>query len=293
MLFTVLILAAVFSSGCMQVDITVDLHDNDPGATITERICVTRKLLNIYSSEKERNELLSHLNREAAQDRMKQMGKGITMESHKQQKLPDGSVEYVVVYTIPKISDLRICNPFVFDRPAAAGARITCRPHKNRHGKKTDQTRIEISMINRKLAYPKTTGQQAATPLQRQILRETRPILCDMLRDFRASMKISVPTRFLDDRSVRGARAVTKTATLFSISGSDLDSQGNGFFENEEILLKVLQMDLERFPGNFRGFVQDSSMPVFRGAVWSGARFHILQTKYQKKEYSGQKPGKH
>ena len=273
-------------AGCVQVEMTVEMHDKDPGATIRERIRVSRELQQVCGSKQDRKELLSHLTQAAARRRMESMGKGITLVSHRQDDRADGSVECVVVYEIPRITDLRIVNPFLFDRPAASGARITYGLQKNRRGKPTNQTRIEVSMVDRKLKYPESMIRPAVTPLERQILRDVRPILCDMLQDFQATVKLEVPTRFLDDRSVRGTMARTKTATLFSISGRDLDRHGNGFFENEEILLAVLQMDVERISRYAEGFVRNSRLPVFRGAVWDGARFRILQTTHQKKEYS-------
>jgi hypothetical protein len=278
--------SALLLAGCLQVEVTVEMHDKDPGATVRERIRVSRKLQEVCPTKEDLKTLLGHLTEQAARERMKRMGKGISLVSHKREKLPDGSIESRVVYTIPKIGDLRLCNPFVQDHPAARQAAIRVSPQRTRDGKPTTGTLIKVHMVGRK-TYSDAMIRRTATPLERQTVRELGPILRDMLSDFQVDLKLTVPTRF-EGGHVRNIRTGAKTATLFSLSGRDGDNRGRPLFENEEILLALLQMDFEsgRLIQLARTFLHNSTMPVTRRAVHNGAAFSILQTTWQKKAYS-------
>mgnify|MGYP006283478967 CR=1 FL=1 len=284
----VLIVAAALFTGCMQVDIMVEMHDKDPGATITERIRVTRKLLDVCPAGEKRKKLLSHLSKESAQTRLKKMGKGIQLKSHKQDKLPDGSMQSIAVYTIPELRHLRIPNPFVHSHPPAARANINYGAAKYK-GKLTGRMWLKSRVTNKKNHYPKALIQKVHTPLDRQILRELKPIIVDMISDFQARIRLKVPTRF-SGGYVRNIKEAPKVTTLFSLSGTDLDRYGNGFFENEEIMLALLQMDFNapdilKHTGTFPN---NSSVPVLRahGYGLRGAwAFSIHPTTYQRRKY--------
>jgi hypothetical protein len=226
----------------------------------------------------ERDELLGNLEREAALERMKEMGKGVTLVSHEKKALPDGGVQSLVVCRIPNITDLRVSNPFVHEWPAGKLARIQYGQIRSR-----DLTWVKVNPLSRRIQYPRGMVRKAATPLERQILRELRPVVADMLSDFTASLKLKVPTR-LRGGQVRNLNAGPRTTTLFSLSGKDLDRHGLGFFENEEILLALLRMDFNAHAiiNHTRAFPHNSRTPVLRSR---GASFSIMPTTYQTRQY--------
>ena len=276
-----LILAAALFTGCMHVDITVEMHDKDGGATVTERIRVTRKLIEACPAEADQKKLLNHLSRAGAQKRMKHMGKGISLTSHKQEKLPDGSIEAVAVYTITDINQLIIPNPFIADRPAATRARFFCSTIK-RKGKLLSVMQTGARLMHNRIVYPKEMVKKVKTPRDRQILREMKPVIVDMLADFQVRIRLKVPTRYTYG-DVRNFASGPKTALILSISADDLDRHGNNFFENEEIMLALLQMDFKSpvIASQIRHFVNNTSLPVIR----KGTGFSIYPTTYHKQRF--------
>lgn len=292
-----LLLAAALFTGCMQIDVTVAMHDKDDGATITERIRLTRQLLEVCPTDEKKKELLAHLTREAALKRMKQMGKGVTLESHNQKKLPNGSIQSITVFKIPKIKNLILCNPLIHAHPAGAGAGIgygLFRTGNKRLDKK--QINVSVNTRNRKKKYPSAMTRRTKTPLDRQILRELKPIISDMVSDFQVRIRLKVPTRFTA-RYVRNIKAAPKVTTLFSLSGKDLDRRGNNFFENEEILLAMLELDFKSHVllKNTGSFTNNSRSPVLRAhgnGLYHPNRFRIMPTAFHKKKYNMGQPAK-
>jgi hypothetical protein len=252
--------ALLLLSGCAQIDVTVEMHDKDPGATVRERVRVSRRLLEACPAGAQREKLLGNLEREAALERMKLMGKGVKLVSHEKKALPDGGVQSLVVYRVPDIRNLQVTNPFVDAGAPGDLARINCgfKPKYN-------VNHFSVHSLGRMRGYPKGVVRKTATPLERQILRELRPVLVDMLSDFRASLKLKVPTRFLRNH-VRNLSAGPKVTTLFSVSGQDLDRHGNGFFDNEEIMLALMEMDFSdgTILKHTGAFLHNSRTPVLR-----------------------------
>ena len=282
-------------SGCMQLEVVVEMHEKDAGATVRERIRVSRTLQEVCPTKADLDKLLAHLSEQSARERTKQMGKGITLVSHERKELPNGSVESRAVYEIPNIRDLRINNPFVAFRPPASGASISygLRMYLD---KPTNETWLNVHEVNKKLKYPEAMVRRTATPRERQILRELRPIVSDMMSDFQATVRLKVPTQFKGGY-VRNIRAGRKTTTLFSLTGDDLDKHGRGFLENEEILIALLEMDFgdPAILGHTAAFPNNSRTPVLRAhghGLRAPNRFRILQTTHQKETYSKKKSGK-
>jgi hypothetical protein len=277
-----LIPAAALFAGCMQLDLTVEMHEKDGGATVTERIRVTRRVLDACPAQADRKKLLRHLGRAAALERMKKMGKDVSLQSHKQETLPDGGIESVAVYTIPDFNHLIIPNPFVSGRPPGVRARA-------HYGTVTRKGKLLQGVVTvgfrpapNRIVYPGEMTQKATTPQERQILRELKPIIVDMLSDFQARIRLKIPTRYTYGQ-VRNFAAGPKVATLFSISGEDLDRHGNGFFDNEEVMLALLQMDFDSHEilQHTRYFHNNSRVPVIR----HGAGFSIRPSSFHYRKF--------
>jgi hypothetical protein len=185
-------------------------------------------------------------------------------------------------------------SPFV-DRDAPAS---TCRLTFGAHAGKRDWRYGQISMgVKRvkRVAFPKGVVKKAATPAERQIYRELQPVVADMLRNLEVAVRLEVPKRFTAGH-LRNARAGARTATLFALSGKDLDAGGKGFLDNEEIMAAMLQMDLEAdvIQRHACAFPNNDKTPVLRGKrLRHSAGFRTLPTKHMIDRYfGGKKPSR-
>lgn len=271
------------SSGCVHVDITVELHDKDPGATVTERLCVTRKLKELCPTGRETSNIMVHLEKKSALERLKYMGKGATLVSHNKKDLPDGSSESIAVYSVANIENLRFSNPWIGGRPSqqyrlALGARV------GRAGKKYGLVSMQVKSVNRRRdGLEKGTVTKASTPLERERYRLLKPVVADLLSDLDIALRVTVPTRFTGGR-VRGLRGGVKTMTLLSLSGKDLDRSGRKFFDNEEVMIRIMQMDLKAGVV-FRNSQGARSPRLRHGRGYHAEYFTFIPTEYFKKKY--------
>ncbi len=290
-LFCLAVLASVlFSSGCVHVDVTIALHEKDPGATITERIRLTRKLRELCPSAEEKQKIEAHLTRDAALERLKSMGKGMTLTSHKVYELPDGSRESLSVYSIPNASDVRFPNPYPGSSPAGLYT-INLSPSVGRTGKEFGQMALVVTSADRK-KHSMGSGvvKKAPTPLARQRYRLLKPVMADLLSDLNIAFRVTVPTRFTGGR-IRGIRGGVKQMTLVSISGKNLDRSGRAFFDNEEVMISLLQMDLRA--GVVFGNSGGSRSPRLRsGRGYHANYFRFIPTEYYKNKYFTEKTKK-
>ena len=284
-----------FVSGCVHVDLNVALHDNDAGATITERLRVTRTLEQLCSKEEDRAFLKTYLDRKAAAERTGRMGIGVTLVSHEMRDIEGGGLESVAVYRIPNANDLRLSNPFVRGAPATVhrlsvwvDTRKTIGDSKRRNEgygiaglgfREVEKTRLPVGVVK------KTT-----TPLDRHAYRELRPVIEDLLSDLYIAVRVEVPTKFVGGH-VRGIRAGPRKATVFSVSGKNLDARGQGFFENEEVMIRLLEMDLDSSViRQHTAFMNSGGTPVYRTDRGDDA-FRFRPTSHMiRKHFGGKDP---
>ena len=285
------------SSGCVHVDITVALHDRDFGATVTERLRITRTLKQMCSTAADRKKVMSYLTEEAAMQRLKSMGKGVTLKSHTKKDLPDGSSESICIYTVSNINNLIITNPYVYRDPASRYRFSVWVDHKR--GKR-DTSYGKAAIQLKRVKHVKRSGSgkhKAVTPLDKQLLRELQPVFADMVSDLYISLQVTVPTRFIGhhyDSQIRGIRGAPKKMKLFSVSGKDMDMSGKGFFENQEIMIKLFQMDLDNslIQHHAANFTRNYRTPVLRSGRHQH-RFWYYPTTYMINTYfGGKKPTK-
>ena len=102
---------AALGGGCLQIDIAIKMHENGTAA-ITERTRFSATLLAL-DQHVPGARLEPMLERKAIERRMRQMGKGVRLVSHKLTTLKDGARESVAVFEIPNIEDLRLVNPYL------------------------------------------------------------------------------------------------------------------------------------------------------------------------------------
>ena len=94
---TLLAAAVLGATGCLQIETNIHLNE-DGSATVTERLNFSRKLLDMASGQEAGLQLEPMLAREAALERMKDMGKGVSLVNHKVQDGAKGSRESIAVY---------------------------------------------------------------------------------------------------------------------------------------------------------------------------------------------------
>lgn len=275
--------------GCLQLELTIALHDDGPGATVTERLCVTRELLELDRAAPAAGKVARWLTRESALERMQGMGKGVSLVEHRQTKKPDGSLESVSVFRIPNLEDLRITNPLLHESPPSRSVRFILSPVKNpkdwRHGT------VGVNVAEADGKRGQETGKHGDAPLDLQAYRDLEPVFAHLMKGLRVTVRLVTP-RPVASGPVRGAGKGAKTVTLFSISDDDLDAAGNAFIRNEEAMLSILQLDLfaDSILAHTRGFPVNPRLPVLRHhshGLYHPHHFWIEPTRYMEKEYFG------
>ena len=290
-LFSLLLgLAATLSGGCLHLDVAIKLHDTYGGATITERIMVTRALRDLCTRAGNPDLLAPHMTKAAAAKRAGRFGKGTVVTSHKRQELSGGELESVTVYTIPNVNDLLITTPYLRGSPASqqhvrVGADTNPKRKDGRRNLGFGHCHLNIrsGFENAKRAkVPSKAVLPLPTPLDRQIYRDLLPVMADLLEDLHLRMTIEVPTRFIRG-AIRGIQNGPSKATLFSWSGSDR-AGGMALLENEEIMIEILRQGLDSpiiAQEISRQFLSNGSVPVLReGSYRDSASFTFLPTKH-------------
>ncbi len=285
-----LALAALAAAGCFQLDLDVALR-HDGGATVTERLRVSRELLEL-DRQAGGPGAGAHLERAAAQQRAKTMGKGAALASHETSDMPDGGRESVAVYTIPDVEDLRLPNPFIQDRRPAPMARFSFRPITGRLPRGWSERPVLSVSLQPADDTPRpekkdSTLPPSATPLDRQAYRDLQPIFSNLLRDFHVRVTLTAP----DQPRVRTSPAGDRTLTLLYINDRHADRHAELFFQNEEAMLAMLQYQFNdsAVTDHTRHFPANPQVPVHRGrSNYGSTTFAIRPTKaLQKKYFSG------
>ncbi len=250
-ILTALLLAAATAApgGCLQIDLRVKLH-TDGSATVTERLRFSRRLLDLGGRQDPKLRLAPLLERPAVLERMKHMGAGMKLESHRVADAEKGARESVAVFRVADVRELRYVSPFLCYADYAENnvLQVQMRPlYKSRN---YVGTAGEMELAFRLLKQPKSHARPAKdapppkgpSPQQLQVLRDLQPMFRDMLRDFklRLTFECYAPisaTGF----GWRDHRANTNIVDLIHVTDHDLDVYGSNFFENEEIMLDLLR----------------------------------------------------
>jgi len=104
-------LALLLAGGCFQLETLVKIHE-DGSAIITERFQLSRRLLE-FDNSAAGSVLASELTKEAVLERMKLMGKGISLVSHEVRDGEGGGKESVSVFQMPDVSEFQYASPYV------------------------------------------------------------------------------------------------------------------------------------------------------------------------------------
>ena len=281
-----LLLAA---TGCLQLELAIEMHEKDAGATITERLRFSELLLDLDRA----SGLARHLGRAGAQARMKQMGQGMELVSHDQKKLQDGSRESVSVYRIPDIDDLRLPNPFVQNNPPAPMLRFRFNPVYKRVHSRDRVGDIHLSMVRAGTtgsAEPDDAGViPAETPLDLQLYRDLQPVFANLMSDFEVKVTLMIPNQ----PGGRGRQSGDRTITLLHFNDKHMDRHAELFLHNEEAMLAMLQFNLNDAPitDHTKEFIRNRQVPVHRGrSNWQSTSFVIRPTTHLYGKYFAGRP---
>ncbi len=286
------VLLTLLAVGCLQVDVHVEMHD-DGSATITERVRLSRRLLELDERLDREPKLAEFIERANIDRRAGTMGEGLEVTGHEVEKFEDGSIESRATYAIPDITDLRLVNPFLGRGCAGHNIRIHFSPIYERIH--SYHVIGEIMMSWRVHEGPEGGGddeqpQRLTKPSDLQTLRNLLPVIADLLSD------VEVTFRFTYPHPAR--HAGTETAHLFSFKGDELDAHGRRFLENEEVMLRVLQLDFDAglIADNIRAGRRRPTGPAFNRRGWNRRippTTHLFDEYYKgrPKSQGGDQPG--
>jgi hypothetical protein len=240
------------AAGCLQIDTTVSFHE-DGSSTITERLNFSRTLLDMASQQDAKLQIETLLTREAALTRMQQMGKGMTLVSHKIQDGRNGSREAIAVFKIPDLNDFTYVSPWLAyldygENNAikwSATPMYKSRPYGGRGTGAAGSIAIGFQHVKKQpQGAARETPDKVITPVQAQVFRELGPMFRDVLQDFQLKLTFEAYAPLHYGPNPRGRSSRAKSVDIINITDKDLDRYGYGFFENEEIMLDLVQWDI-------------------------------------------------
>jgi len=241
-----LVLLAPFT-GCLQLDVRVELAP-DGGATITEKFRLSRELLDLDATAPADLRVGPLLEKAASLERMKHMGKGVRLVSHKIEDVEKGARQAVAVFRIDDLRQLRYVSPFmaVGKYPQRNVLTFGLFPiyEDTWYGRRAGQMAVTVKPIGKEPRRPADKPKPTPpSPRQLQILRDLQPVFRDMMKDFKLKLTFAsyAPLRFRQYYRYRGMRAGTKEYDLLDFGADDLDTYGYGFLANEEIMLELLR----------------------------------------------------
>lgn len=289
-LFSVVVL---LSAGCLQVEMTVQMHD-DGGATITERLCFSQMVLELDAETPTAQKLARLLDRAAIEQRMREMGKGVSLVSHEVVTLADGARQSTAVYRIPEIDDLRLVNPYLASGDPNRLMRLRFSPiHQRVHSfHKVGDLMLDVAPAEPRQPTTQPQAIEQLTPQQAQMFRDLGPVAAEMMNDFFIRLRL-IATKPVSLGHIRDHAQGTRTIDLISFAYSDMDAYGSRFLENEELMLSLIRMDFdaENIADHVQGSASNPTVPVFRcRKPYASGRFRVQPTRHQFQKYFAGKP---
>lgn len=267
----VIILSAMLLAlaGCVQVETRVKLNP-DGSATITERFRISKRLLDLSASAD--NALAATLlSREAALQRMKQMGEDVELIKYEIKDAEGGARDCVCTYQVADIREFRYVSPF-----------LAADEYVRRNQFRFDLAPVyedrwwfggagEMAVNVRVVGDRQGRGdEQPAAPLpaELQAVRDLQPVFHDMLLGFKFKLTFEsyAPLKF--GRGYyrwRNSRAHTREYDLIDFSYDDMDNHAQKILENEEVMLELLRGDLggPNIAENVKEHATNLTLPVF------------------------------
>jgi hypothetical protein len=238
-------LLAFAMAGCLQIETHVKLHENG-SATITERVQFSKRLLQFRDKKNPKLNIAGLLEKQAVLDRMKHMGKGIALVSHKVRDAEKGARECVSVFKIPQITDFRYVSPYLGKGDYAKEKAIVCKtwPYYKNSWTRTRAGWMAIGFHSVSKRHGKP-GYKVPSPADIQVYRQLKPVFADMLKGFRLKFVFEGYGPAVVRRAgQRDSGTRTHLAHLIDVSSENLDRYGAKFLANEEVMAELLQMQI-------------------------------------------------
>ncbi len=277
-----LILPVLMLCGCVEIETVVKLRP-DGSAVVTERLAFAQRLLDLDDEAADGKRLADLLTREAALQRMKQMGKGIRLVSHTVGEGNRAALESVTVFEIDDVAELRYASPLLAYADYAKNNVVQVHFEPCYIGTWWGRRAGDLAIAFRPLEKPKphppvnenNPPPPGPNPLEVQVLRDLGPVFRDMAKDIKVKFTFEGygPLRG-SGFGHRGSRAGSFRADLIDFSADDLDRYGSLLLENEEVMLDLLQGDLgsKDIVEHVNGFVNNLTLAVFlpAGSPYAG-----------------------
>jgi hypothetical protein len=267
------VLAAASAAGCLQIETHVKLHQ-DGSATITERLRLSKRLLDLSDQEGPAKGITARLSREATLERLKQMGKGMRLVSHTVRDAPKGARESIAVFEIPDINEFQYLCPYLALDKYPKHTLMKCKLfpiYKRAHGgwaRLPGQMGVSFYPATRERRRRREEpGPRPPSPTELQVLRDLQPVLRDLMQDFRLTFTFEsyAPLRFRPYYRFRGQSAGTKKYDLIDFSSENLDEHGFELLSNEEVMLELarLRMGGPNIGNAVEGHAGNVTVPVY------------------------------
>jgi hypothetical protein len=276
---------ASLAGGCLQLELTFKLQE-DGTALVTERIRFSEALLDL-AKDKPNFQLEPLLTREAAIDRMKRMGTGITLVSHELRDAGGGNKESVAVYKVEDLNGFQYASPFLAYTDYAENHVVKCHFEPLYKSRNYSGEAGELAISFRPLKPPRREARIAENetpppgppPVQVQAFREVAPLFRDLLKDFQVKMTFEAycPIR-ATGFGWRGYKERVKHVDLINFTDKDLDIYGSKFIDNEEIMLDLLRgkVGSKNVADTVYAFTTNTSVPIF--LPWGGPYARWIQS---------------
>lgn len=269
-----IVLTAAMQAGCLQVDTRIQLHE-DGSATITERLQFSQRLLDLAPAGGEQD-IAAMLDKKAALERMKHMGEGIELVSHKIVAADRGARESVTVYKIGDVANFTYVCPFLPRDRVEEAVKIKLAWHAPmRDGSSWEHIagwlgvsfRPEWPSLPR--LDPDAPKPPGPTPRDLQVFRSMQPIFTDLAKGMVLRMTFESYAPVLRSSfGWRDARQATSKVDLLDFDADrDADRYGFPFMENEEILLDLLRWRLNSatLADHLKDWTGNPTVPVMHG----------------------------
>jgi len=251
--------------GCLQLETRIKLNP-DGSATVTERFRILRSLRELEKGAGIDEGLTFEglLGRERVLERMKQMGKGVSLVSHEVRDAEAGSREAISVFRVESLTDLTYASPFLMLGERVGKMRINIHPM---YGDNWSQVAgilfLQFRHIEKKQAEKKTEALALLTriresPLARQEYRDVAPIFRDLLKGFKVRIVFENYGEILGNGGhavhlFRYARPKEMNIIDYSYGGETGGRTGTHVLDNEENVVDLVKLLLQNPGENARG----------------------------------------
>lgn len=264
------------SSGCFELETTIKIR-RDGGATITERVRFSQRLLDFGANESGKVTVADLLTEKVVRERMKHMGKGMTLKSYEVKDVENGAREGIAVFEIDDISELRYASPFLayLDYAENNIVKVNMEPVfvSNSSGRyRAGDITIWLSPVSPperdRAPQEGEPAPKEPTPLELQEIRQVLPIFKDMMQGLKVKLTFEsyAPLRQVGF-GYRGRRSGDSHCDWINFSSENSDKYGINILDNEEIQLELLRGETggKNLIEHVAGFASNRTVPVFLG----------------------------